>query len=238
VRRRATALRSVESVLEGMAHQMANPMTGASAIAQILIEEMTDDGQRAAVKQIRQELDRAFVVLQDLQAFRRASVHAGVLDVNTVVEEITRFRGYSIREQGITLHLELMSAAAPVRIDGRRLEQALLLAIQFAELQSRGSINRAVAIRVIERPNAEVEIEITDSGPGNVPDLSSSCYDLPFDDAAGAAATERPDLGLVDSILRTAGGSLEVRGSKAVGTTLSLVLPRAASGHPTPTPLK
>lgn len=237
VQRRAAAHRSVESVLEGMAHQMANPMTGASAIAQILVDEITDEGQRAAVNQIRQELNRAFVVLQDLLTFRRVGAHAGVLDLNTIAEEITRFRGYAIREQGITLHVELMSMAAPVRADARRLEQALLLALRFAELQSRGSVNRSVAVRVLERPNAELEIEITDSGPGNVPELSSFYYDLPLNeaDSAGAVANERPDLGLVDSILRSAGGGLQVRGSKAAGTTLSLVLPRAAAGYATPT---
>jgi K+-sensing histidine kinase KdpD len=237
VQRRAVALRSVESVLEGMAHQMANPLTGASAIAQLLVEEITDEGQRAAVTQIRQELNRAFVVLQDLLSFRRVGPHAGVLDLNTVAEEITRFRGYAIREQGITLHVEPMSMSAPVRVDARRLEQALLLALRFAELQSRGSVNRSVAVRVLERPNAELEIEVTDSGPGNVPELSSSRYDLPFNeaDAASAVANQRPDLGLVDSILRGAGGSLQVRGSKAAGTTLSLVLPRAAAAGSTPT---
>ena len=235
--RRAASIRSIECVIEGMAHQMTNPMTGASAIAQILAEEIPDEGQRAAVKQIRQELNRAFVVLQDLLSFQRdTGAHAGVLDLNTIVEEITRFRGYAIREQGISLHVELLPTTAPVRADASRIEQSLLICLRFAELQSRSSVNRSVVVRVLDRVS-EVEIEITDSGPGNVPELLPSYYDLPFTEANPrvALASERPDLGFCASILRAAGGRLEARGSKALGTTLSLVLPRNTGNNPTPT---
>src|SRR5256885_2009070 len=63
LRRHALALRSADAVLDGMAHQMSNPLTGASAIAQLLAEDLRDDAHRAAVDQIRQELARAFAVL-------------------------------------------------------------------------------------------------------------------------------------------------------------------------------
>jgi len=230
---RAIALRSVESVLEGMAHQIANPLTGASAIAQLLANEIGDDGQRAAVKQISHELSRAFIVLNDMLDFQRQNgAHAGVLDLNTIAEGIARFRGYAIREQGIALAIETTASSAPVRADARGLEHAMLLTLRFAELQSHSSMNRALAIRIVERDTNEVAIEITDSGPGNVPALTSGYFDLRFRDghSVRAASDQQPDLGLVNSILRAAGGRLEARGSKADGTTLSLVLPRAASG--------
>lgn len=232
--RRAVALRSVETVIDGMAHQMANPLTGASAIAQILTEEIQDPGQRAAVKQISQELARAFVVLHDMLSFHaETGAHAGVLDLNSIAEGIARFRGYAIREQGITLHVETMTGTAPVRADARGLEHALLIALRFAEVQSRGSVNRSVGVRVLEREQSEVAIEITDSGPGNIPELTAGYFDLRFreEHAGRTALADKPDLGLVDSLLRASGGRLEVRGSKADGTTLSLVLPRAVIGN-------
>jgi signal transduction histidine kinase len=232
--RRAIALRSVETVIDGMAHQMANPLTGASAIAQILTEEIEEPGQRAAVKQISQELARAFVVLHDMLSFHaETGAHAGVLDLNTIAEGITRFRGYAIREQGITLHVVTTTGTAPVRADARGLEHALLIALRFAEVQSRGSVNRSVEVRVVEREASELAIEITDSGPGNVPELTAAYFDLRFGEehAGRTALADKPDLGLVESLLRGSGGRLEVRGSKADGTTLSLILPRAATGN-------
>ena len=231
--RKAMALRSVESVIEGMAHQMANPLTGASAVAQLLVAEIQDEGQRAAVKQINMELGRAFSVLRDLLEFRRQTgAHAGVLDLNTIVEDITRFRGYAIREQGIGLHVETLPGTAPVRVDARNLEHALLIALRFAELQSRGSANRLVSVRVKERQATEVSVEITDSGPGDVPELTSSYFDLRLREGWNRPSPDdKPDLGLVNSILRGAGGRLEARGSTSDGTTLTLTLPRAATGN-------
>jgi signal transduction histidine kinase len=234
--RRGIALRSVETIIDGMAHQMANPLTGASAIAQLLAEEIQDPGQRAAVKQISQELTRAFVVLQDMLSFHaETGAHAGVLDLNSIVEGITRFRGYAIREQGITLHVEPTTDTAPVRADARGLEHALLIALRFAEVQSRGSVNRSIAVRVVEREPSELVVEITDSGPGNIPELTAGYFDLRFreEHAARTALADTPDLGLVDNLLRASGGRLEVHGSKADGTTLNLIVPRAATGnHP------
>lgn len=230
LRRKADSLRSVEAIIEGMAHQMANPLTGASAIAQLLVEDLPDEGHRAAIQQIRQEMSRAFAVLHDLLDFQRDSrAHDGILDLNAVVERLMRFRGYAIREQGITLDVEMTPGFMPVRADTRGLEHAMLIVLRYAELQSHGTVNRNIRVRVSERGAKALGIEITDSGPGKVPEIVSSYFDLPFRGEHPARQTDDdiPDLGLADNILRGCGGSLQVTGSKADGTTLALVLPRA-----------
>ena len=231
IRRRAASLRSVESIIEGMAHQMANPLTGASAMTQLLADD-AKPAQRAAADQIRHELNRAFAVLRDMLEFHRDTrAQDGVVDLNTVVERIMRFRGYAIRELGIALDVQTTTTFVPVRCDLSALEHALLIALRFAELQSQGTINRSIGVQVIERSAAEVAVEINDSGPGDAPRLSPAYFDVPFA-AEDAASANAPDLGLADSLLRGCGGRLESRGSKTGGTTLSLVLRRA----PTPTP--
>jgi len=233
IRRRATSLRSVEAIIEGMAHQMANPLTGASAMTQLLGEDATE-AQRASVEQIRHELNRAFAVLRDMLDFHRdARAQDGVLDLNSVVERVIRFRGYAIRELGIALDLDTTTTFVPVRCDLRAVEHAILLALRFAELQSQGTINRSIGVRVGERSGGEVAIEINDSGPGDVPQLEPAYFDIRFG-ADTSPAAEAPDLGLVDTLLRGCGGRLEARGSKTDGTTLALILPRAANTHATP----
>lgn len=228
--RRAHALRSVDAIVDGMAHQIANPLTGASAIAQLLVDELQDEGQRSAVKQMRNELARAFTVISDLLDFQRDTrAHDGVLDLNVVVEKIARFRGYAIREQGIAFDVELTNGFLPVRADAGGLEHALLVALRHAELRSHGTVNREISIRVAELPDAQLVVRITDSSAGDVPDLSPAYFDIPYrlDNAAKRTTFDESDLGLVDSLLRGCGGRLEVQGSKADGTTLALVLPRA-----------
>lgn len=228
--RRANALRSLDAIVDGMAHQIANPLTGASAIAQLLVDELEDAGQRAAVEQMRRELARAFSVISDLLDFQRDTrAQDGILDLNGVVEKIARFRGYAIREQGISFDVELTREFLPVRADARGLEHALLLALRHAELRSHGTVNRQIAIRIVELPDAQLAVRITDSSAGDVPDLAPAYFDIPYRlELANRFTTfEETDLGLVDSLLRGSGGRLEVQGSKADGTTLALVLPRA-----------
>lgn len=232
VQRRANALRSVDAIVDGMAHQIANPLTGASAIAQLLVDELQDEGQRAAVTQMRNELARAFNVIADLLDFQRDTrAQDGILDLNTVVEKITRFRGYAIREQGIAFDVELTSAFLPIRADARGLEHALLLALRHAELRSHGAVNRSIAVRIEELADAQLAIRISDSGAGDVPDLAPAYFDIPYRLEVAAPRRHTPfdesDLGLVDSLLRGCGGRLEVQGSKTDGTALALVLPRA-----------
>lgn len=232
IARRTVAQRSVESVIEGIAHQIANPLTGASAIAQLLAEEIRDEGQLAAVKQINAELARATRVLRDLGDFQRQTgAHAGVLDLNTIAEGIARFRGYAIREQGICLDFQTTPKSAPVRVDGRSLEYALLLGLRYAELQAHGSPNRAITVRVTDNDGTEFRVEITDSGPGAQPDLVSSYFDVRVRGDHGVTESGQPDLGLAQSILRRFGGRLEVRGSSNEGTTLAFVLPRAVTSN-------
>jgi signal transduction histidine kinase len=239
LRRQAHSIRSFETIIEGMAHQMSNPLTGASAIAQLLAEDLQDEGQRAAVKQIRQELTRAFTVLNDILDFQRDTrAHDGVLDLNAIVERVLRFRGYAIRERGIALDVAVSTDEIPVRADARGLEHALLIALRFAESRSGGTVNRSIGVRVVEKPSGEVAIEITDSGPGTIPELKADYFDLPLlrTEHPLRSNADKPDLGLVASILRSCGGRLEVRGSKTDGTTLVLLLPRAAtSALATPT---
>jgi C4-dicarboxylate-specific signal transduction histidine kinase len=147
-----------------------------------------------------------------------------------------RFRGYAIREQGISLDVEVAPMFMPVRVDARGLEHAMLIALRFAELRSNGTVNRSIRVRVTERGARDLGVEITDSGPGGVPEVVSSYFDLPFrvEYPARQSDADNPDLGLADSIMRGCGGSLEVTGSKADGTTLALILPRANTPDPTP----
>ena len=229
LRRRAAVTRSIDRVIDGMAHQISNPLTGASAMAQLLADELTSDAQRAAVQQIRHELTRAFTVVSDLLAFHRDThAHDGLLDLNSVVERVVRFRGYSIRERGIALDLRTTGDYAAVRADARGLEHALLIALRHAELQSQSSMNRAIDVAVVARSARQLAVEIRDSGAGRAPDMAPRYFDLRFNiDDRERETDDEPDLGLVDGILRACGGALEVSTSRTAGTTLCLVLPRA-----------
>lgn len=232
LRHRLAAGRSVAAIADSMVHQIANPLTGASAMAQLLLEELESENQRTQLRSIHNEVARALTVLGDMLEFHRDSgVLDGVLDLNMLVGRVLRFRGYPIREAGITLTYSPLGTPAPVRAD-ERLEHALLLAVRWAELRSTAAMNRAMDVRLLDE-GAELAVEVTDSGPGDVPAIAPEYFDLPFVSGRPATAATRdvPDLGLVDRLLQASGGRLECRGSKFEGTTLVLRIPRAPAGR-------
>lgn len=227
---RLAAGRSVAAVADSMVHQIANPLTGASAMAQLLLDELESEGHRAQVRGVHDEVARALTVLGDMLEFHRDSgVLDGVLDLNMLVGRVLRFRGYPIREAGITLTYTPLETPAPVRAD-ERLEHALLLAVRWAELRSTAAMNRTMDVRLRDE-GAEAVVEVTDSGPGDVPAITPLYFDLPFAGRPATAVRDIPDLGLVDRLLRVGGGRLECRGSKFEGTTLVLRIPRAPAGR-------
>lgn len=230
LQRRHLCARSIDAITDGVAHDIANPLSSASALAELLMEQASDEGERVAISRIRRELTRALDVVADLQAFRR-DTHAqdGLIDLTAVVDRVTRFRGYAIRGRGITFDVTTGREYLPVRADINALEHALHVVLEHAEHQSHGRVNRRIAVQVVNREFAEVAVLVTDSGVGNPPDLSPTCFDLPLMPTRGSrdATSVDPDLGFVASTLRGCGGRLEVVASKTEGTTLALVLPRA-----------
>lgn len=236
VQRQGLAWRSIDAIADSVAHEVMNPLTAASTLAELLHEQCEDDGERAALSRVRQELQRALDVVADLQDFRR-DTHAqdGLLDLTLVTERVVRFHGYAIRGQGIALDVDLGSAYLPVRADIGALEHALHVVLDQAARESRGPVNRRVGVRLVERGGGEVAVHVTDSGAGGAPDLSPSCFDiLHFPRVGRQDAPRIPDLGFVASTLRGFGGRLEVLASKTEGTTLALVLPRAHTGPTSP----
>lgn len=236
VQRQGLAWRSIDAIADGIALEVMNPLAAASTLVELVHQQCADDGERAALSRVRQELQRALDVVADLQDFRR-DTHAqdGLLDLRLVTERIVRFRGYAIRRRGITLDVDCGSAYLPVRADISALEHALHIVLEHAERESRGPVNRRIGVRVVERGGGEVAVHVTDSGAGGTPDLSPSCFDILHAPRVGRGDAPRiPDLGFVASTLRGFGGRLEVLASKTEGTTLALVFPTAFTSPPSP----
>jgi len=232
LRRRAGLRRSTGSVLEAMAHQITNDLTGSTAMAQLLGEELTDEYARDAIREIRDGMDRAFAVLRDILEFQLDTrAQDGVIDLDAFVGRLLRLRGYAIRELGITLDFASPGTFMPVRVDASGLELAFLEALAFAELRAHGRVNRSIAVAIRDPADGTVSVDITDSGTGETPDVFPKYFDIPWHRSGldTRAAAGEPDLGLVDSLLRASGGQLLVRGSKTQGTTLSLLLPLSPS---------
>ncbi len=118
---------------------------------------------------------------------------------------------------------------APVAVPPHRLTQAVLnLLVNAGE-----AVGRDGLIRLWAEPVAEhdaVRLAVTDNGCGMTPQIRRRALD-PFFTTKKRGLGTGLGLSLVQSVARSAGGSLEIDSAPGQGTTVTLVLPTAADAR-------
>jgi two-component system NtrC family sensor kinase len=243
-------LAAVGELVAGVAHEVNNPLGSISAYAQLLLREggLTAD-QQEMVEVVQGEAVRASHVVRDLLAFaRRTEPAREPVDVTALVERTLRLRGYQAAAARVVVRLELDPALPPVTGDPRQLQQVLLNlvtnAIQAMAGDARGG-ERVLTVRTRLRtpadPPAQVELELSDTGPGVAPDARARIFE-PFFSTKGEGAGTGLGLSVSYGIVSAHGGTIELVPGGTGGATFRVSLPAAAADgrdpllppHPTP----
>jgi len=208
----------------GVAHEINNPLTTISGWLQMLIADSSGDKKTVEMlKSVNEEADRiADIVRQLLTVAQLSPPHADKVHVPKLLDELRRFHQKKMRSDGITVEAEIPPKLAPVRGDFAQLRQACDTILS----EARASLNGTGAIRIACRDLRDhVEITFHDDGPPMSEEQIARLFD-PFEfgrNANGAGL----GLCLADSIIRSHGGDISVKSSKAGGTDYIIRLPAA-----------
>lgn len=240
--RHAEKMVALGELVAGVAHEINNPLTGISAFAELLLDDALEGEQRESVEMIKRESERATAVIRDLLLFaRKGDAPVGPVDLNALVEQTLRLRGYAHRAAGLQVHTELDPALPAVPGDGHRLQQVLLNLVTNAEhaLSPERTGSRAARTLTLRTSWAahHVFVTVEDSGCGMTPEVKRRLFEPFFTTKPPGIGT---GLGLSVSygIAQAHGGSLAVESEVDVGTRVRLTLPRepAAPRDTTPSP--
>ena len=215
-------------LVAGVAHEIANPLTGISAFAQMLLEETLSDDQRESIQLIKKESDRAKSVIKDLLIFaRKSEPKIGPVDLNNLIDQSLRLRAYPLRNAKVRIALEFDPAIPDVSGDPQKLQQVLLNLFGNAEHAMADAVERLLTIRT-ESEEGTVTVSVTDTGKGMTPDVRQRIFEPFFSTKAGGVGT---GLGLSVSygIIQAHGGRIAVQSEPGVGTTVTVTLPVHAS---------
>ena len=205
----------------GLAHEIRNPLGAIKASAQFLADGR-DPSDAEFLGIIVEETDRLNrVVSSFLDYARPAAGDPAPTDVNAVVRRTLQLLGKDLAE--VEPRLELSDGLPAVRIDAEKLRQVLINLAQNA-------VQGELVIRSGERAGADptgaprrwVELTVSDTGPG-IPQKVLANLFVPF-----VTTKDRgTGLGLAISqrVVSGAGGHIEVRSQKSVGTTFVVRLP-------------
>ena len=218
-------LAAVGELVEGVAHEVNNPLSSISAFAQLLLrDESLSPPQRESIEVIRSETTRASYVVKDLLAFaRRSEPRREPVDVNAVVERTLRLRSYQFAASHVTVESRLADDLPPVLGDARQLQQVCLNLVTNAA-QAMGSRGGGMLTIVTRAEGRDAVLEVCDTGPGIPEDVRARIFEPFFTTKAEGEGT---GLGLSVSygIVGSHGGTIAVASSSAAGTTFRVTIP-------------
>ncbi len=240
-------LAALGSMAAGLAHEVKNPLGAIKGAAQLLEEGAgapDEPASREFVGIILEEVDRLDRVVGSFLDYARP--HAGnpiPVDMNAAVRRTVQILSSQITDGAVDVQLGLSEPLPRTRIDPEKFRQVLMNLMQNAiqAMDGHGKITVSTSVRrsgrarmpsfdgpapAVRRPPVEetelVEVSVRDTGPGISPKVLRNLF-IPF----FTTKTEGTGLGLAisQSIVRNAGGTIEVHSQPGAGTTFTIVLP-------------
>ena len=205
-------------------HEVRNPLSTIRGSAELMQEMINkNDPSQKYIDFILKEVDRLNKVVGDILSFsHKPQLTLKKSDINQVIDELVSFLELTdFVKVGVKCIKELDKTLPPFDFDVDRIKQATLNIIQNA---CHFMVNRGVKqLTVVTKKNNEnVEVEISDTGPGIPPENFNKIFEPFF-----TTRTRGTGLGLAVSrnIVETHGGKLDVRSQIGIGTTFIISLP-------------
>jgi two-component system, NtrC family, sensor kinase len=225
-RERAERLAAVGELARGAAHELNNPLASIKSFAQLLLQDVTVEGQREALELISQECSRVSRTIDDLLefAYSQEDSERETVGLSALVEKVVNLKRYGLETSGVEIHLDLDPDLSPVSGEVGVLQRAVLHLILNAE-QALGARRGHRFLAVQTRESTEgVTITVADNGPG-IPRQELRVLLDPL--RSRLEAGPRVGLAIVSSIARELGGSFWVESTEGRGTASFLRLPLA-----------
>jgi len=224
---RADRLSSLGVLAAGLAHEISNPLQGMLSHLDAVRRALPPDFPRAKnLEMIERGIETIASLVRELLWLGGPS---DTSDESCVLADAIAFvrdlLGNQLQRRGITLRIEARELHVRIAMPGRELIQILLnLLINARDAMPQGGSITLSA----ETQGDRLVLRIADTGTGIPPELLPRIF-TPFFTTKGGKGT---GLGLTvaESLVRQRHGHIEVQSQLGVGTTFTIVLPRAPEG--------
>ena len=221
--RRAAQLASVGELAAGIAHEIKNPLAGASSGIDMLEQEMEPSpSSQNLLRQVRTQLHRIESAIRDLLSYARPKQPTvGWVAPGQLVERTVELVGPQAEAAGVRIEQVAAKETRRVRVDPELLTQALVnLCLNGIQAMPAGG----VLTLGVEQSGEEIHMTVRDSGEG-IPESQMNEIFRPF------FTTKHRGTGLglaiTRSIVERHDGRLEVESVVGGGSCFTLVLPTA-----------
>ena len=225
--RHSERLASIGRLAAGVAHEIGNPLTGVTSLAQNLRYDDTAESREQTADAILEQTRRISAIVESLLAFshggRPRPLARDPVDLQPAIDEAIRLVGLGRTEKHIEFRNECPQGLV-VMGDPQLLQQVFVnLLSNAADASEPGD---AVTIRAQEHGDDEIVLEVIDQGQGIDPDVAERVFD-PFFTTKPVGRGTGLGLPLIHSIVTEHGGHIALGPGNGSGTTVTLRLPAA-----------
>lgn len=227
----ASRLSAVGTLASALAHELNQPLTAIANYASAG-RDMIDGENEVDRAAIREALDeaakesvRAGQIVRRMRDFvAKGDVETRILPLSKLINDATTLGLVGAREKGIEWWIDIDPAVGNVMADHVQIQQVMVNLMRNAIEAMENSATRHLTIRARPSGDEQVEISVSDTGPGIAPEVMRRLFQ-PF------TSTKSQGMGLGLSICRTIieahGGKLWVKTEEDAGTCFGFTLMRA-----------
>ena len=220
---------TIGEMAAGVAHELNQPLTAianyAHACERLLSRPQSDVGDmREAMRQITVQTTRAADILRRLRALARSQrAERMPASLSALVAELHELVQTDAVLHGVELTLDLARDLPEVPVDPGQIQQALMNLVRNSlDALAGRSAGAHITIRTALTADGEVQLSVTDNGPGVSPEAMKRIFDPFFSTKENGTGL---GLAITHTIARTHGGSVGYRANVPSGACFYMLLP-------------
>lgn len=213
----------------GIAHEIGNPLTSISSMAQIIRRKVNDEQIAEYLNTILMNINRISKIVRELVDFARPSGYeTSYVNVNRLIENAVNIVKYDRRAKRIELQLKLSPELPELFIVADQLLQ-VFINILINAVDALTEKNPLIEIRTYLK-NEYIYIEFQDYGIG-IPEKNISKIFEPFFTTKKVGKGTGLGLSVSYGIIKNMNGTIEVRSKVGQGSTFTIKLPVESNGE-------
>lgn len=160
-------LSSLGLMVEGIAHEINNPLTSVIGFAQMVMSEDIPENTREDVKTIGDNAQRVADIMKNLLTFaKQQKLERTYTSVNDMIGATLKMRASSLEDSNITVTTQLDPALPSTMADATLLQQAFLNLVVNAETAMKLAHDKGSLLVKTALISDTIQISFTDDGPG------------------------------------------------------------------------
>lgn len=239
----ARKMEAIGRLAGGVAHEFNNSLTAINGYADLLLRITPEgDPRKQGLEEIRNAGEKAAAVTQHLLTFgRRQILQPRPIDLSGMIGSLAKLLAKVVGD-GAELRLALAPDLAPVSVDPRLMEQAIVgLTMNSREaLESGGSVTletrnldlpeEIAGVNQMIPPGRYVLLAHADTGRGIPGDILEKVFDPFYSTKSMGSRAIGMGLASLYGFVRQSGGYLQVESAVGRGTRFSIFLPPSGPG--------